>query len=527
MLEGVSFYYFLEKLNFVLQISYKYIRINVGDEMKIKISFIICILVICISNCYAIVSSYTVEDKYYFKNNGTTPNGAFIEIFIGSINETNYQKGTITISPKPTRYIFDDYGNRIARYDIGNSKIKNYTISIKKDVEVSDYTKNITAANASQDVKSIYLRPCENIESNDARIIEKANELTQNCKNDYEKVKNIFEFVNMHISYDVSVQYRNKGALSGLLTGRGVCEEYATLFVALCRASNIPARVLTGFRTEGLEKGEMMDTTTIYHAWVEVYFEGYGWVPSEVTAEYYVNGNKTPYWNGFLTLDKPIYVVEGVYNIENNEIVRYGIDLADYSKNIKLNSTMYYSDINSHWAKDSIENMSDKNIINGYEDNTYKPDSNVSRIEYIALLARTMKYENKYYYTISDIYYPSDFITNWSKNDYDSLMKYYAYYLNDYNNGAGYKTINYVFGNKLKMDDPITRQEVVALLDPFLTDLSYKTTNLTDISNSKFKDEIVSCYANSIINGYPDNTFKPNGYITRAEIATILDRYTK
>ena len=74
------------------------------------------------------------------------------------------------------------------------------------------------------------------------------------------------------------------------------------------------------------------------------------------------------------------------------------------------------------------------------------------------------------------------------------------------------------------MNKEITRQEVVALLAPFLKYEENQEVPLTDIEESKFKKEIIISYVNNVIIGYEDNTFKPDQTITRAEIATIFDR---
>ena len=62
-------------------------------------------------------------------------------------------------------------------------------------------------------------------------------------------------------------------------------------------------------------------------------------------------------------------------------------------------------------------------------------------------------------------------------------------------------------------------------MDAFLRYESDGVVELTDIHDSKFKDSIIKAYSNGLIKGYGDGTFKPNGTITRAEIAVILDRY--
>ena len=75
------------------------------------------------------------------------------------------------------------------------------------------------------------------------------------------------------------------------------------------------------------------------------------------------------------------------------------------------------------------------------------------------------------------------------------------------------------------MNKPITRAEVVAMMDPFIDDLDTSGCELTDINSSKFRSSILKAYASGLVNGYPDGTFKPNNPITRAEMAVILGRY--
>ncbi len=63
----------------------------------------------------------------------------------------------------------------------------------------------------------------------------------------------------------------------------GVCDELSTLFIALSRAKNIPARIVVGY--------VFRDGQWIPHAWAEAYVPKYGWIEID------------PTWNEFLNLN--------------------------------------------------------------------------------------------------------------------------------------------------------------------------------------------------------------------------------
>jgi transglutaminase-like putative cysteine protease len=67
---------------------------------------------------------------------------------------------------------------------------------------------------------------------------------------------------------------------------RGFCEHYASSFVFLMRAANIPARVVTGY--QGGEINPITKTVLVHqfdaHAWAEVWLEGEGWIRVDPTA---------------------------------------------------------------------------------------------------------------------------------------------------------------------------------------------------------------------------------------------------
>jgi hypothetical protein len=65
---------------------------------------------------------------------------------------------------------------------------------------------------------------------------------------------------------------------------RGYCVHYASAAVLLLRMDGIPARYVSGY-TAQLSHGEAVVPDSAAHAWVEVYVDGYGWYPVEVTPD--------------------------------------------------------------------------------------------------------------------------------------------------------------------------------------------------------------------------------------------------
>lgn len=66
---------------------------------------------------------------------------------------------------------------------------------------------------------------------------------------------------------------------------RGYCDYYATTMVVLARAAGLPARLATGYVGGAFdeENGQYIITADRAHAWPELYFPGYGWIPFEPT----------------------------------------------------------------------------------------------------------------------------------------------------------------------------------------------------------------------------------------------------
>jgi transglutaminase-like putative cysteine protease len=88
-------------------------------------------------------------------------------------------------------------------------------------------------------------------------------------------------------TYDTSIPADNSpNALSDFLfkTRKGFCQQFATAMAVMARLSGIPSRVAVGFtRGKKQSDGSWLVTTHDAHAWPELYFTGYGWLPFEPT----------------------------------------------------------------------------------------------------------------------------------------------------------------------------------------------------------------------------------------------------
>ena len=73
-------------------------------------------------------------------------------------------------------------------------------------------------------------------------------------------------------------------------------------------------------------------------------------------------------------------------------------------------------------------------------------------------------------------------------------------------------------------DAYITRAEFATIAARFLSDVYGGTSMFTDISGHWAEDYINRAAAAGWINGYADGTFRPNAYITRAEAVTLINR---
>ncbi|NBB79306.1 MAG: transglutaminase family protein [Verrucomicrobia bacterium] len=64
---------------------------------------------------------------------------------------------------------------------------------------------------------------------------------------------------------------------------RGVCQDFAHIMIALCRAVGIPARYVSGYFYAERPARASANDSTVSHAWVECFLPGIGWLAYDPT----------------------------------------------------------------------------------------------------------------------------------------------------------------------------------------------------------------------------------------------------
>jgi hypothetical protein len=187
---------------------------------------------------------------------------------------------------------------------------------------------------------------------------------------------------------------------------------------------------------------------------------------------------------------------------------------------LKKPSTSYYfmiyekdltfHDINNSWAKDYIEVMSARNIINGNGNDLFNPKGTLTRAEFVKLLVCAIDEE----------------LTNY-KGDFTDCLEtdWYTKYI-EAGNRAGIIEEQIAF----RPNDYITREEMTVMAVKAYKAYTGKfpvITSLTGFIDASYMNQDslkfiqMACELN-IISGMPDGTFNPTGILTREQSAKVI-----
>lgn len=170
----------------------------------------------------------------------------------------------------------------------------------------------------------------------------------------------------------------------------------------------------------------------------------------------------------------------------------------------------HFADIVNHWSKDYVITLYEKGAVNGYTKSKFAPDNFVTRAELVKIVLSTFNIEvaeNVDLKPFTDVY-----VGDW-----------YAPYI------AKAKELDIVGGfsdGSFRPNDKITRAAAMKILllaaEADLATSANTQISFTDVDlQSWYATYLKYMVANGIINGYSDNTFRPEANITRGELAKI------
>ena len=174
----------------------------------------------------------------------------------------------------------DSNGNQILYVEWGKDvepadRVIKLSFDVKRDEVLRPELKEDDKEELTAEIKK-YLEPSKNLPLND-QVKNKANEVIKGKTTDLEKARAIYDWVIANMNRNEDVKGCGEGDVCALLdtTMSGKCTDINSMFVALCRASGIPAREHFGIRINA------DDITKNQHCWAEFYLKGTGWVSAD------------------------------------------------------------------------------------------------------------------------------------------------------------------------------------------------------------------------------------------------------
>ena len=228
--------------------------------------------------------------------------------------------------------------------------------------------------------------------------------------------------------------------------------------------------------------------------------------PSKITTGIVLNSDGT-----FSHVPTSIVMINGKYYAKINSLTN-----STYSV---IYNPVTFTDVSSHWAKNAVNDMGSRMVVNGVEGGNYEPDRSITRVEFAAIVVRAMGLKK-----------------GTTESAFGDLT------LNDWFNGyvdtaTSYSLITGYDGTSFAPNDTITREQAMTILARAmnLTGLSFTLTdseasallsNYTDagLVSDYAKAGAAACIKTGVVSGATATTLSPQDSVTRAEVAAVVQR---
>ncbi len=201
-------------------------------------------------------------------------------------------------------------------------------------------------------------------------------------------------------------------------------------------------------------------------------------------------------------------------------IIAITVSIFPPTKNNQVHAAQIFSDLpETHWAAESVSTLVSLDLVHGYPDDTFQPDNPIKIEEFVKLIVGALGYTDlpKNYEHWSIPYF--------EKADELGLFVDEKNYVNVRGQFWGNKS-NYIIraeaafllvqAEKIIQNGEINYEASQEFIKSQIEDM--------DSIYPQYQDAVINAYGLGLLNGFPDDTFQPDGNLTRAQAAVVICR---
>ncbi len=215
----------------------------------------------------------------------------------------------------------------------------------------------------------------------------------------------------------------------------------------------------------------------------------------------------TPSWNGGVQ-KSALANIGPVTGLNSRKWTKHGklpyIDYSTGTVDVKV-----FPDVVGHYAEKAINKLVGYEVVNGYGDNTFKPENKVTRAEFVTMTVNVLEKVCKFDLRNSGAF--PDIVGHWAEADIKKIVA--CGIDNGFDDGT------------FKPDAEITRGQAAIIASNMMLYCGIqmrKSDGFTDTVGHYAERFIASLKAFGVVNGYEDGLFRPDEEITRGQAAMYI-----